>query len=55
MYVNVAMVLDCSDLGLDYIPSGYKNVELRVLDMRRNNISSVSEGTLLVVQDLYNR
>jgi hypothetical protein len=43
MYVNVAMVLDCSDLGLDYIPSGYKNV----LDMRRNNISSVSEGTLL--------
>ena len=45
MYVNVAMVLDCSDLGLDYIPSGYKNV--CVLDMRRNNISSVSEGTLL--------
>ena len=39
------MVLDCSDLGLDYIPGGYKNV--RVLDMRRNNISSVSEGTLL--------
>ena len=39
------MVLDCSDLGLDYIPNGYKNV--RVLDMRRNNISSVSEGTLL--------
>ena len=45
MYVNVAMVLDCSDLGLDYIPGGYKNV--RVLDMRRNNISSVSEGNLL--------
>jgi Leucine-rich repeat (LRR) protein len=39
------MVLDCSDLGLDYIPSGYKNV--RVLDMSRNKISSVSEGTLL--------
>ena len=38
------MVLNCCDLGLDYIPSRYKNV--RVLDMRRNNISSVSEGTL---------
>ena len=47
MYVNVAMVLDCSDLGLDYIPSGYKSV--RVLDMRRNNICSVSEGTLLAL------
>jgi hypothetical protein len=43
MYVNVAMVLDCIDLGLDYIPNGYKDV--RVLDMRRNN--KIMSGAIL--------
>lgn len=45
-YVKAALLLDCSDRGLDRIPvpgAKEKKRSVRVLDLRRNNITLVNE------------
>ena len=49
-YSKLASILDCSDQGFNQIPvpgAKYKKLKITVLDLRRNNVSFISEKEVL--------
>ena len=50
IYSKLALILDCSDHGLDQIPvpgAKHKNLKIIVLDLRKNNVSFIFEKEVL--------
>ena len=47
--VQFVGLVDCSDLGLTELPKMDKDITVKVLDLRKNNIKAITESSLLAI------
>ena len=47
--VQFVALVDCSDLGLTELPKMDKDTNIKVLDLRKNNIIAITESSLLAI------
>ena len=47
--VQFVGLVNCSDLGLTELPKTDKDIKVKVLDLRKNNIKAITESSVLVI------